>query len=414
MLISKRSRLATLLIISLFVYSDILCENVIIILNDRQPHLIATALLFGFLVLQILFASIQSGLSDFFGRKKSLILSFSVSVFSLLCAYIYTHLQVFFGLFLILALASKALWGNTIPISFAAISDTQGKNYRRSFALASSTYSFAFITLIIINSFTIDNNTLMLVPALILLVSLITCVYAFKDDSDKTAHIPKNVDFIHHTDRNIFSKLCKLGIREISLLTKEISRPLTRSGLLAYLLWEISMYSIIISQIDLSPGPSQDTTLAMMIGYLVGVFILQTKRCNKISDRKMINLGYYLSFFSLIPYFFLMSFMQSQRLLIGACYTLHALGNAFLSPTILSILAKNRSTHDQGKILGLAESADTAAFLLSTIFVMLYTYYQWPIPILVSFSLISFSISWTQFPTIRRLEKDIYKTNEND
>ena len=414
MLIPKRSRLATLLVISLFVYSDIICENVLIIVNDQQPHFIAAAFLLGFLGLGVLFASFQSGLSDFFGRRESLLLSFGVSIFSLACAYVYTHSQIFFGLFLVLALALKALWGNTIPISFASIADTQGKNYRKSFALASSSYSFAFTTLIIVNFFTKDNTAILLFSALILLLSSSICLYIFKDASDKTAHIPQDIDFIHHSHHNFITKLWKLGVREIGLLIKELSRPLTRSALFAYTFWETSMYSVIISQIDLNPDPSQSTALVMMIGYLMGVFILQTKRCNKIVDRKMISLGYYLSFFSLIPYFFLMSFMHSQRLLLGACYTLHALGNAFLSPTILSILAKNRSTHDQGKILGLAESSDTAAFLISTIFVMVYTHYHWPVIVLVAFSLTAFSITWIQFPIIRRIEKNIYKTNRNN
>ncbi|MBS0652096.1 MAG: MFS transporter [Verrucomicrobia bacterium] len=409
MLIPKKSRLITLLIISLFVYADIICENVIVIVNDQQSHFIATAFVFGFLVLQVFFASIQSALSDFLGRKKSLIISFSVSLFCLLCTYLYSDYYLRFGFFLILALACKAVWGNTIPISFAAIADTQGKNYRRSFALASSTYSIAFITLIAINLFSKSNFVYISISTIILLASLIACMFAFKDTSDKTAHLPHDVQLAYHS-RNIFSKCWKVGIREIGLLAKELRRPLTKYGLSAYILWEISMYSIIISQIDLSNSSPQQITLAMMFGYLFGALILQGRPLSKISDRKMMNYGYVLSFLSFFPYFLLMNFIHSQSLLIGICYTLHALGNAFLSPTILSILATGRSTHDQGKILGLVESADTVAFLLATLFVMVYTTCQWSISFLVSFSFVSFSISWVYFPLIKKLERKINYT----
>ncbi len=410
-MIQKKSRLVTLLIISLFVYADIICENVLVIVNDQQSHLIASVFLFGFLVLQVLFASIQSGLSDFFGRKKSLIFSFSVSLFCLLCIYLYHDYYMRFGILLILAMASKALFGNTIPISFAAIADTQGKNYRRAFALGSSTYSIAFISLIVINLFSSRDVTNISFAAIILLISLIFCMLGFKDVSDITADLPHNVNPAYYAG-NFFSKFWKLGTREICLLIKELRKPLTSYGLSAYLLWEISMYSIIISQIDLNDGSTKHITLAMMVGYLLGVLLLQIRPCIKISDRKIITFGYVFSFLSFLP-FLLVFFIQSQSILIGICYTLHAIGNAFLSPTILSILATGRSTHDQGKILGLVESADTAAFLLATIFVVIYSTYQWSISYLVLFSFVSFSISWVYFPLIKKLEKNIDRSNRN-
>jgi hypothetical protein len=304
----------------------------------------------------------------------------------------------------------KALWGNTIPISFAAIADIQGKDYRRSFALASSTYSLAFITLIIIGFFSKRNDINLFISSGILIISIISCIYIFNPAPYKTIHLSKEVDFYH--SKKIFSKLWKLGIREIGLLLEELKRPLTKYGLSAYILWETSMYSIIISQIDLNRGSSQNITLAMMIGYLIGVFALQIRPCNMISDRKMITVGYIFSCLSFLPYFSLRPFVHSQYLLIGICYTLHALGNAFLSPTILSILAKQRSVHERGKILGLVESADTIAFLLASIFVMLHKNYDWPVAILVIFSLTSFLISWIYFPIIKNLEKNIYKSDK--
>ncbi len=183
MLIPKGSRLTILLIISLFVYADIICENVLVIVNDQQSYVIATAFLFGFLILQVFFASIQSGLSDFFGRRKSLILSFSVSIFCILCAYLYTRYSFHYGLFLNSCIGRQSAFGKYNPNFLCSNCRHTGKNYRRSFALASSTYSLAFITLIIIDFFSTYSVVHMSISTAILLISLITCMFVFEGHS---------------------------------------------------------------------------------------------------------------------------------------------------------------------------------------------------------------------------------------
>ncbi len=407
MLKSRKSPLMILLVIIFFVYADIICENIIIIVNDQLSRLKAITFLFTFLVLQVVFAALQSGLSDFFGRKKSLIASLSVSIVSLLCVFVYSQQWVSSVALLFAALLVKGFWGNTTPIAFAAIADTQKGDYRGAFALASGTYSLGFITLVLINMVSKGNFFHIIIACIVLILALVICILMFKDTSDKTAHLPPHASL--KETHSFISTFWRVGVKEINLLLNEIKRPLTKTALSAYLLWEVSMYSIIISQIDLNPGPSQRITLAMMAGYLTGIFILKLKPCAKVKDISMVTIGYLTAFLSLIPYFFLSKYVESQNLLLGICFYLHAVGNAFLSPSILSILAKNRSTHDQGKILGLAESADTIAFLLATIAVMFYAGYKWPVVILVGFSFISFSISWFYFPIIKKLDKLIYK-----
>lgn len=405
MIFLKRSPLITLLVITLFVYADIICENVLAIVVDQQSYAIAGVLLFSFLILQVFFSALQSGLSDFFGRKKSLIISLSISSISLLFAFFYAEFFLSSIILVIIALAAKGFWGNTIPIAFAAISDTQEKNLRESFALASSSYSWAFITLIAINSSFKSNFSPIIASGIILSLALLTCISIFEDSSDSTAHPPNNANLTDPPNR--LTAFWKIGVKEIYLLREELKRRLTKVALFAYLLWEISMYSIIISQIDFKADSSQKITLAMMIGYILGIFILRCKPCSKIADRKILTFGYLISFFSIILYFVLFKLIPYKNSLIGMSYCLHAIGNAFLSPTILSILARNRSKHAQGKILGLVESVDTIAFLIATIFVMLYSSFGWPITSLILFSLASFSLSWFYFPIIKKLERDI-------
>lgn len=393
---------------------DVICENVLIIVNDQQSHFLATLLLVFFLIFEVFFAALQSGLSDFFGRRNSLIASFIVSIVSLLCLFVYNLHWGFSIYFLIIALGIKSIWGNTIPMAFAAIVDTQKRDHRGAFALASSTYSLGFITLVLINMFfktsslSESNFFHIIFAGAIILIALVLNISRFQDFSDRSAHFPEHTNIVK--THNFFVTFCKLSKKEIKSIIKEIKKPLTRTSLLAYFLWEISMYSIIISQIDLNFGTSQKITLTMMAGYLTGIFILKLKPCIRVKDMKMITTGYLFAFFSLIPYFVLFKFLKTNNLfLIGGCYFLHAVGNAFLSPSVISIITKNRLVHEQGKILGLVESIDNLAFLIATLAVMFYTIHKLPIVALVAFSFISFSLSWIFYPTIRKLDTKIDK-----
>lgn len=399
---SKRP-LKTLLIIIFFVYADIICENFLVIVNDQQEKLLAHILLFGLLIFQIVFSPLQSGFSDFYGRKKSLIISLSISLISTFLIFVFVDNILSVALMLIIATTIKGIWGNTIPIAFAAIADTQSGDYRGSFALASSTYSLAFITLIIVHQLSFSDTFLIYIVGVILILSLIVCFLQFGDSKDRTAHLPYKVDV--HNESKLFSSLWKIGKKEVSLIKQELLRTLTTKVLLAYLLWEISMYSILVSEVDFYRGKSHNFALSMMIGYLVGIFILKLKPCKKVKDSTMIKWGYFFSFYSLIPYFLLFWFIRDNNYLLGICYFFHAFGNALLSPTIITILAKKRPSHDQGKILGLMESADTIAFLFSTISVMIFIFFKFPVFVLIVFSFVSFSISWIFYKTFSNEKK---------
>lgn len=395
--IAEKKPIRTLLIIALFVYADILCENFLVIINDKQPHLISVLFLFGFLVLQIIFAPLQSGFSDFYGRRKSLIISLGISLCSLLLVYVYIYNIFAIILVLVIATTIKGVWGNTIPISFAAIADTQDKDYRGSFALASGTYSLAFITLIVMHHFSLGDNILIYIVGGILVLSILVCSFRFRDAQDKTAHLPYKED--SGAKQNLFKHFFKIGKKEVDLIKKELSRSLTIKALMSYLLWEMSMYSILISEVDLYRGKSRNFVLYMMIGYLVGIFILRLKPCRRVKDSTILSWGYYTSFLSLIPYFILFVFFRNNSYLLGTCYFFHALGNALLSPTIITVMVKGRSPHDQGKLLGLVESADTVAFLISTVVVMILIHLDIQVFYLIVFSFISFSVSWIFYGT---------------
>jgi hypothetical protein len=70
------------------------------------------------------------------------------------------------------------------------------------------------------------------------------------------------------------------------------------------------------------------------------------------------------------------------------------LGNAFLSPALLSILAKERKVHERGRIYGLTDSIDTCGYLLAALVIIAFNTLKLDLIYLISFSFVTFSISW--------------------
>jgi len=227
-------------------------------------------------------------------------------------------------------------------------------------------------------------------------------IFRFKDLEDLKIETDPEIEDIKNISKGLrkyFAVFLIVLKKEKLKILNSIKHKPTRQALIAYLLWSISIYSILVSQIDLRSASlkSNHIAMAMMIGYLMGITILKLKFVNRASDSAVIKWGYFISFFSLIPYFLLFPFINNVTILLGVCYYIHALGNSFLSPAFLAFLSKENPKHEQGKILGLIESADTSAFMISLIFVMIYNYFQFPLAILICFSFFSFSLSFIYY-----------------
>ncbi|MBS0628735.1 MAG: MFS transporter [Verrucomicrobia bacterium] len=390
-----------LAIIIFFIISDIICENFMVIVNDGQKHFIATLLLFVFLFFQIFFSPIQAGISDS-GRKKGLIISLSISMISVISIYLNINQTLPFVLVLFIATGLKGIWGNTLPISWAAIADTQSENNRGSYALASGAYAVSYLILIVLYNYSISQTILSYSVLALLIISLLLAIFRFRDLEDLKIEKDLEIEEAKNRLKGIKKHALVFWIvfkKEKFKILNSIKDRATRQALLAYLLWSISIYSILVSQIDLRGASfkSNHIAMAMMIGYLIGVAILKLKSVNLASDSKIIKLGYYISFFSLIPFFLAFPFISDITILLGLCYFLHALGNSFLSPAFLSFMSKENPKHEQGKILGLIESADTLAFMTSIVFVMIYNYFQLSLLTLICFSFLSFAFSFIYY-----------------
>jgi hypothetical protein len=152
--------------------------------------------------------------------------------------------------------------------------------------------------------------------------------------------------------------------------------------------------------IDLQIKEFKGLTLSMILGYLVGVACLWMFSRKK--DEEMIKLGYTISLISFIPIFTCAPFISNITTLSIVCYFFYAIGAAFLAPSLFSTLSRERNSHEQGKIYGLLDSADTLAFLLSSIIAMIYYWLRIHQIFIISFSFIALLVSWWPYAGFRK------------
>ncbi len=409
---SRKFAKRALIVVLLVILTEVLCENFIVEIYNKQSHTQAFYLLLGYMFSQILFAPIQSGLSDFIGRKKSLFISLLASFLSLAVILVYIKKVFFWFPLLIFATLIKGIAGNNLPLALSVIADTQGKNYRFSFALSSGTYAIAYL---LFSSRTSDevyvNYILSFTTVFLSIVCISSFFKDFKDeDNYKTEEKNKEKGVVLSTGEGkrvadqAVPSLLHIIEHEPALILDDLKQKPTQEALAAFLLWEISMYSIVVSQVDFQLYTVPRLAATMMLGYLTGVVIL--KFCFKIRDSQMIKIGYYVSSLSLIPYFLFRLFFQESSIILQACFFFHAMGNAFLSPTFMAILAKEKAAHEQGKRYGLVDSVDTLGFLIATVVIMLFRYLEVPLFGLVGFSFLCFMFSWRFYGRFKNLRQE--------
>jgi len=303
----------------LFIFSDIICDNFIV---HSFSHLSATFQLFLFLLLiglQIIFGPIQAAFSDLYCRKKSLVVSLFFSFVALVLATIYIQKPAFAVSALAIIIFSKGILGNTIPLSLAAIADTQKKNLRFSFGIATSAYAFAYLILTFSRQYLSDAQEANSFIFILLLIVLL-CVVMFKDTRDRR--------YVSLPGDPSLPMLQRIRSELKSLVGRLKNRHL-QYGLLAFFLWEISLYSILLLYVDFNIAKFSNVALAILAGYFLGVLFL--KFFKKVSDQAMIKIGYNLSAWSLIPFFLLFPIVKINFLLLSSCYFFTHLEMRFLA-----------------------------------------------------------------------------------
>lgn len=389
--ISKDRRFYLVLVL-LFIFGDIICSNYIFRSFVNQTHTQQFFSFLSLLVLQILASPLQAALSDLYCRKKSLVVSLTFSFISLVLVYFYTQMSLFLMPFLCLIIALKGAFGNTIPLSFAAIADIRNRKVRLSFGIATSPYTLGYFVLIFTNKLFSESESIILSIG-IFAVLVFLCVSFFSDARDKTEQ------------RNHVLRLDSTAVtavkKEIISVIKGLGSYHIQMALTAYLLWEISLYSILLLYVDFNVGNFSSIAIAMLSGALFAVFFL--KIFEKTEDEKMIKWGYNFSALSLIPFFLLFPFLKDFNFyLLGACYFVHTMGNVLLSAALFALLAKKTPPHECGKIYGLLESVDTIAFLVASVFIMIYNIFDLNLIFLILFSYLTVAISWIPYARFRK------------
>ncbi|MCB1106987.1 MAG: MFS transporter [Chlamydiia bacterium] len=378
--------------ILLFIYGDIACENYILRAYNSLAPSLEFLLFVGILLLQVVAAPIQAALSDLYCRKRSLIVSIVCSLLSLILLLLF-NLKILYSIPVIIFLSFlKGSVGNTIPLSLAAIADTQDKNYRFSFGLSTLAYTLAYLMMIFSVLYLSDAlaNGIIVIFYIIVLFLCITC---FKDIRDRDFHSSRNSQ---HTS------LIKLVSHELSLVVHDLKKPFFQHAIFAFLLWEISVYCVLLLYVDFNKIDFRIISITMMVGYLFGIYLL--KKFNDVSDSKMGKMGMFLGSLSLIPFyfhfltqFFKLTTQSFPFLVLAGCYFFHSVGMAILPPTLFAMLAKGARQHEQGRIYGVMESVDTIAFLISSISVMIYNFANLKLIYIITLSFVTVVVSWVPF-----------------
>jgi MFS family permease len=385
------SRYLSLLL--LFIAVDEVCGNFIYNSFDSLQNIWERKFYFGFLAIQIVAAPIQSGFSDFYLRKKSLItaLAFTAIGMSLLTFYIGN--SILGMMFLSLAVIIKGTMGNILPIAWAGMADTQVKNFRFSFGLSTAAIAIGYLVLLLLSkSFSQMKNLFIIL--IMILVSLYLCKMWFFDAKDANHQkLDKSLNLKH------FLAMIK---RETGLIfTNFLSSKVVRNGLLTFLLWETSFYAPHLLDIDLQLKEFNFVALSMILGYLSGVIFVRYA-LKKVEDNKIIIGGFVISISSLALILLFFHEAENISLLMKTCYFFYSVGSSFLVPSFFSIMLEEHKPHEQGKLCGLMDSTDTVAFLIAILFSFYYDHLKLK-PVYVAY--FSFSIFLISFYTYYRFQK---------
>jgi len=300
-------------------------------------------LLFLLFSLQFIAAPIQAGFSDFYCRKKNLILAVIITIGSMALLFISLNYAGFLFLF---AFILKACLGNITPIARAGLADTSlKKNFRLSIGLSTVAIGVGYFILVLLNDFL--NNSLVIITVLLLtVIGLIFLIIKFKDLRDKDAKT------IHGTILN--------DIR--SIFTHFLNNKSFLLALATYAFWETAFYQLFLRDADIKNSNFKFTAVAMCLGYFIGVALLGF---SKKSDLKNIKVGCGITLSSFALLIMISNFIQTSLVFEALFYGVAALGYGFFTPSLFSHISQDRQPHEQGKIYGLIDSVDSLAFTVA-------------------------------------------------
>lgn len=296
-----------------------------------------------FVSLQIIFAPLQAGLSDFYCRKKSII-------FCLVCITISTCVSSLYNYrpdLLILAALLFGIAGNLVSISRAGLLDLIFPHQHFRFYIGLSTVAIAL-------GYCFSAILFRILPIFVILLLVILGLMA----GIFIAHFY----FIDIKDTQPFRHREKFSLsREVySLWNDLLSKPLFLLIFLTYFFLEVAFYEMFFDYTAMSADSFLFSVVVMSLGYIMGAFIIKT---HNLTDETWLKIGFFCSFITLI----LFISIPIDRLLFLRLtfFVLFSLGYGLSIPCLFSLLSKQEASHSQGRIYGLIDSFDASALLIS-------------------------------------------------
>lgn len=296
-----------------------------------------------FLSLQVVFAPLQAGLSDFYCRKRSIIFCLICITMSIFISSLYTYRKDL----LILSALVFGIAGNLIPISRAGLLDLIFPHHNFRFFIGLSTVAIATGYCLSAIFFRLFPIYFILLLILIGLIAGIAIAYFYFIDIKDTDSLSPRMEF-------------SLSQEVYALWNDFLRRPIFLLPLLSYFFIEIAFYEMFFDYTATSPESFLSSVILMCLGYMVGAFILRTSARE---DEVWIRIGLLCSFFSLV--LFTCTPTDISVFLRLIFFVIFSMGYGLFIPCLFSLLSKQEPAHNQGKIYGLVDSFDAAALLIA-------------------------------------------------
>lgn len=296
-----------------------------------------------FLSLQVVFAPLQAGLSDFYCRKGSIIFCLICITMSIFISSLYTYRKDL----LILSALLFGIAGNLIPISRAGLLDLIFPHHNFRFFIGLSTVAIAAGYCLSAIFFRLFPTYFILLLILIGLVVGIAVAYFYFIDIKDTDSLTAKIEF-------------SLSQEVYALWNDFLKKPIFLLPLLTYFFIEVAFYEMFFDYTATSPESFLYSVILMCLGYMVGAFILRTSTKD---DEVWIRIGLFCSFLSLV--LFTCTPTDTTLYLRLIFFILFSMGYGLFIPCLFSLLSKHEPAHNQGKIYGLVDSFDAAALLIA-------------------------------------------------
>ena len=331
-----------ILILLIGILSDEACDNFIIDSTSGLFPMFGKWLVYLLLVLQIIFSPIQSGISDVYCRKKSLIVSISATTLSVILLSMSLKLGFFL---LVLAIIIKGVFGNTLPISLAGLADvSRHNNFRFTLALAIcflAVGSWGLLYLMPIVSYT----TILIVVLSLSVFSLFLIVFCFADVKDQHA-----IGVSEKTFAILKKEFIDLGVL--------VTRPTTILILLTFFFSEFALFQILLRIEVYKDGLFMFIPLGLGIGYTLGTISLKFVR---MEDKPTLYLGLVLCVVFILVLYVASLLFPPSKMLVSVFCGLYTFGMAFFTPSLFSFFTNRSAVHEVGKVYGIFESTDSLA-----------------------------------------------------